>query len=44
MRLAVDCGPEIGDFLVEKGSVVIDGVSLTIVGVSDEGFDYRRDF
>ena len=39
VRLAVDCGPEIGDFLVEKGSVAIDGVSLTIVGVSDEGFD-----
>ena len=39
VRFAVDCGPEIGDFLVEKGSVAIDGVSLTIVGVGDEGFD-----
>ncbi len=39
VRLAVDCGPEIGDFLVEKGSVAIDGVSLTIVAVSDEAFD-----
>ncbi len=39
VRLAVDCGPEIGDFLVEKGSVAIDGVSLTVVDVTDEGFD-----
>ena len=39
VRLAIDCGPEIGDFLVEKGSVAIDGVSLTVVGVSDAGFD-----
>jgi len=39
VRLAIDCGPEIGDFLVEKGSVAIDGVSLTVVGVTDEGFD-----
>jgi len=39
VRLAVDCGPEIGDFLVEKGSVAIDGVSLTVVGVTDDGFD-----
>jgi riboflavin synthase len=39
VRLVIDCGPEIADFLVEKGSVAIDGVSLTIVGVSESGFD-----
>ena len=39
VRLRVQCGPEIARFLVEKGSVAIDGVSLTVVGVSDTGFD-----
>lgn len=39
VRLVIDCGPEIVDFLVEKGSVTIDGVSLTVVGVSESGFD-----
>jgi len=39
VRLFVDCGPELGRYLVEKGSVAIDGVSLTVVGVSPEGFD-----
>jgi riboflavin synthase len=39
VRLEVDCGPEIGDFLVPKGSVAIDGVSLTVVNVSASGFD-----
>jgi riboflavin synthase len=39
VRLYVECGPEVGDFLVEKGSVAIDGVSLTVVGVDAKGFD-----
>lgn len=39
VRLAVECGPEIARYLVPKGSVAIDGVSLTVVGVSDAGFD-----
>jgi riboflavin synthase len=39
VRLYVDCGPEVSDFLVDKGSVAIDGVSLTVVGASDTGFD-----
>ena len=30
---------EIARYLVPKGSVAIDGVSLTVVGVSDGGFD-----
>jgi riboflavin synthase len=39
VRLYVACEREITDNLVEKGSVAIDGVSLTVVGVSDTGFD-----
>ena len=39
VRLHVDCGPEVTDYLVEKGSVAVDGVSLTVVGVSATGFD-----
>ena len=39
VRLAVDCDASIGRYLVPKGSVTIDGVSLTVVGVSDTGFD-----
>jgi riboflavin synthase len=39
VRLFVACGREISQFLVPKGSVAIDGVSLTVVGVRDDGFD-----
>lgn len=39
VRFTVSCGPEIARYLVPKGSVAIDGVSLTVVGVSDGGFD-----
>ena len=39
VRLYVDCEPEFADWLVEKGSVAIDGVSLTVVGVGERGFD-----
>jgi riboflavin synthase len=39
VRFAVRCDPEIVRYLVPKGSVAIDGVSLTVVGVSDTGFD-----
>ena len=39
VRLFIDCDTEIAVSLVEKGSVAIDGVSLTVVGVRDEGFD-----
>jgi len=39
VRLAVHCGSGVLDFLVPKGSVAIYGVSLTVVGVGDEGFD-----
>jgi riboflavin synthase len=39
VRLFVDCDPDLADCLVEKGSVAIDGVSLTVVSVSASGFD-----
>jgi riboflavin synthase len=39
VRFAIECGAEIARYLVPKGSVAIDGVSLTVVGVSDAGFD-----
>jgi riboflavin synthase len=39
VRFYVACGAEFADLLVEKGSVAIDGVSLTVVGVRDDGFD-----
>ena len=39
VRLVLECGAEVLDFLVSKGSVAIDGVSLTVVEVTDGGFD-----
>jgi riboflavin synthase len=39
VRLAVDCDREFAHFLVEKGSVAIQGVSLTVVDVEAAGFD-----
>jgi riboflavin synthase len=39
VRLFVACAPELTEHLVEKGSVAIDGVSLTVVGVREDGFD-----
>ena len=39
VRLDVACGPEVADYLVDKGSVAIDGVSLTVVGARADGFD-----
>ena len=39
MRLVIDCEREIAELLVEKGSVAVDGVSLTVVGVEERGFD-----
>jgi riboflavin synthase len=39
VRLDVACGPEVADYLVDKGSVAIDGVSLTVVGARPDGFD-----
>jgi len=39
VQLFVDCEPDFAGWLVEKGSVAIDGVSLTVVGVESAGFD-----
>ncbi|MDJ0853112.1 MAG: riboflavin synthase [Myxococcota bacterium] len=39
VRLYVECGPEVADYLVPKGSVAVDGVSLTVVGAREDGFD-----
>jgi riboflavin synthase len=37
--LALDAPPEICKHLVEKGSVALDGVSLTVSALTDEGFE-----
>lgn len=39
VRLWVDAPTELRRFLVEKGSVTVDGVNLTISGVDEEGFE-----
>ncbi len=39
VRLVIDCGAEFAELLVDKGSVTIDGVSLTVVTVEDAAFD-----
>ncbi len=39
VRFHVRCDAEIARYLVPKGSIAIDGVSLTVVGVTDTGFD-----
>ena len=39
VRFRVRCDAELVRYLVPKGSVAIDGVSLTVVGVGDAGFD-----
>ena len=39
VRFAVDCAPEFAALLVPKGSIAIDGVSLTLVQVDDARFD-----
>jgi riboflavin synthase len=39
VQFFVACPEEFAELLVEKGSVAIDGVSLTVVGVESKGFD-----
>jgi riboflavin synthase len=39
VRMAIDCDATVRDYLVDKGSVAIDGVSLTVVSVDEQGFD-----
>jgi len=38
MRVAVAVGPDLRRYIVEKGSVAVDGVSLTVVSLAPEGF------
>lgn len=38
-RLSIAASPAFTDWLVEKGSVAVDGVALTVVGLAREGFD-----
>ena len=38
VRFYVDCAPELAAMLVDKGSVSIDGVSLTVVEPRADGF------
>lgn len=37
--LTISAAPEIMRYVVEKGSVAVDGVSLTVAGRSEESFD-----
>jgi riboflavin synthase len=39
VRLYVACEPEFTELLVPKGSIAVDGVSLTVVGLRERGFD-----
>jgi len=39
VRLQVDCDPELADCVVEKGSIAIDGVSLTVAALLPTGFE-----
>jgi riboflavin synthase len=39
VRLSIDCDSDIANYLVDKGSVTIDGVSLTVVEAGPQGFD-----
>jgi riboflavin synthase len=34
----IDAPPQLRRYLVEKGSITVDGVSLTVAGMDDEGF------
>jgi riboflavin synthase len=37
--LTIDAAPDVLRYVVEKGSIAVDGVSLTVARVDDEGFD-----
>jgi riboflavin synthase len=37
-EVEIDAPPAVRRYLVEKGSVAVDGISLTVVVVTDEGF------
>lgn len=35
----IECAPALLRYIIEKGSVALDGISLTVCAVSDTGFD-----
>ena len=37
-RVWIDAEPELMRYLVEKGSITVEGVSLTVAGLADDGF------
>ncbi len=39
LRLFFSASPEILKYVIEKGSIAVNGISLTVNGVSDAGFD-----
>jgi riboflavin synthase len=39
VRLQIDCEPALADCVVEKGSIAIDGVSLTVAALLPSGFE-----
>jgi riboflavin synthase len=39
-RVAVVAPPALLRYVVEKGSIAVDGVSLTVAGVSEDGFEF----
>jgi riboflavin synthase len=39
LRLSFELSPDLARFVVEKGSIAINGISLTVNGVSNGGFD-----
>jgi riboflavin synthase len=39
VQLLIGCEPALAELLVDKGSVTIDGVSLTVVTAEPDGFD-----
>ena len=39
VRLQIECSRELADCVVEKGSIAIDGVSLTVAGLLPSGFE-----
>ncbi|MHC4429041.1 MAG: riboflavin synthase, partial [Planctomycetota bacterium] len=38
-RLRIEAPPELGEYIVEKGSIAVDGVSLTVAACRDEYFE-----
>jgi riboflavin synthase len=38
VRLEIDAAPELLRYCVEKGSITVEGVSLTVAGLRDDGF------